>query len=666
MDRFLTIPTNNSASIKRKKIPILKININNYYDNKNSNNKFYKETISSINKKYSSKNLSPIVISKRKTEEEYNEKEIQKYQQNFLNSLLSESKPKKLIEYDQYGSLLSKSLNHYKSKGITEEDLRPNNNKADKIKENINITEGNIKRNISLKNKLKININDINYKNPFQSLNIINDNNSVFNEISKDVLVRQRNLYDKSVERLEGNLLKFSVKMPKIKVSNLNPKIGDEISMINLINSKEENKNSNMIPVIPSTRELKLFSYFRYPNKNFPEGRQQFSLCLKENNIIMSGGLSSTMKTMQLWSLNIENLEWNKIHTNNITNCRYGHTSTYYQNNIYFFGGKIKENNQDILGGLEIYNFSENSFYIPQDIIDPKLRRNHISCVVGGQILFHGGIDLNNEILDDIIILNLNPLKWIKPIINNYLPMPRVYGHSSCLVIPTSILMHYKFNIYRYPDEDKVKDNLDKKNNNKKKERGLFIFGGKTKDENGLSNDLWVLVLGQKPIFWNKIKTNGTPPCPRYFHTMDYFEKSNFLIIHGGRNDNISSTSALDDTFILDLTNFGWVKIELYSNIPEFKVFSRYGHKSTIISNKLIILGGVNNNNYIGSSLFIINLDFYYNTKIKTTDELLLENLKNNKNSPDYKEKYNKIKKNYRKSLKGIGVVSPIVLPPIK
>ena len=666
MNRFLTIPSNSSVSIRKKRIPALKLKNIQYNDkDNNNNNQFYKETIASLNKKNNSRNLSPI-ITRKKSEEEYNEIEIQKYQQNFLNLLLSESsKPKKIITYAQYDSKLSKSLNHYKSKGITEEELKTNNNnnKTDK-----NINE-NMKRNVSLKNKLKININDINYKNPFQSLNVINDNYSVFNEINKDVLVRQRNLYDKTVERLEGNLLKFNIKMPKIKVSNLNPKIGNEISMINLIDNKEENKSTNMFPVIPSTGELKLFSYFRYPNKNFPEGRQQFSLCIKDNNIIISGGLSSTMKTMQLWSLNIKNLEWNKIYINNCTNCRYGHTSTFYQNKIYYFGGITKEDNKDILAGLEIYNFSENSFNIPQDIIDPKLRRNHISCLIGSQILFHGGINLDNEILNDIILLNLNPLKWINPIINNYLPMPRVYGHSSCLVIPTHILIHYKFNIYRYPDEEKDKDKhniLDKKNNNKKKERGLFIFGGKNKDENGLTNDLWVLVLGQKPIFWKKIKTDGKPPCPRYFHTMDYCEKSNFIIIHGGRNDNISNTSALDDTFILDLTNFGWVKIELYSNIPDFKVFSRYGHKSTIISDKLIILGGVNNYNYIGSSLFIVNLDFYYNTKIKTTEELMLENLKNDKHSPDYKEKYNKIKKNLRKSLEGIGVVTPIVLPPIK
>ena len=660
MSRFLTIPSNNNIR-KRKIIPNLKLlSIGNLGAN---NNQFYKETISSINKKYSSRELSAKKNISKKTEEEYNEIEVKKHQQNFLYSLLSKNKSHKLIEFDKYNSVLNKSLEHYKSKGITDEEIKYKNkikNDLSQNKQNINNTEQNIKKKVFSKNRFKININIPNYKNPFQSLNVINDNNSVFNQISKEVLVRQRNLYDKTVESLEGNLKKFNIKMPKIKVSNLNPKIKEEIAMINLINN-EENKNSNMFPIIPNSGDLKLFSYFRYPNKNFPEGRLHFSLCIKENRIIISGGLSSTMKTMQLWSLNIENLQWNKIHTSNTTNCRYGHTSTYFQNKIYYFGGITKEDNIDVLAGLEIYNFSENSFTVPEDLINPKKRRNHISCMIGGQILFHGGVDSDNEILNDILLLNLNPLKWLNPIINNYLPMPKVYGHSACLVIPTKILLHYKFNIYRFPDEDQ-----NDKSVNKIKERGLYIFGGKTKDEGGLSNDLWVLVLGQKPIHWNKVKTFGTPPCPRYYHSMDYFEKSNFLIIHGGRNDIISSSSALDDTFVLDLTNLGWVKIELYSNIPDFRVFSRYGHKSAIISNKLIILGGANNNNYIGSSLFIINLDFYYNTKIKSEEEILLmEKLKNKKNDPEYKEKYNKLK-NYRKSLEGLGIVSPIALPPIK
>jgi len=639
MSEFLTIPSNINSSIRTKNLHI-KTNINKPNENL-------------IKKK--SRILSLLSLPKSIIGENYNEREKQKNQKNFLNSLLTKNKSRKIIGFEQYNSILSKSLNHYKSKGLTDEEIS-------EINTNRNIKEENTRRNLST-NKFQININDFDFKNPFQSLNVINDNNSVFNHISRDVLLRQRNLFNRSIEVLEGNLQKFNVKMPKIKVSDLNTKISDEISMINLIDNKEE-ENTNTIPSVSG--ELRLFSYFRYPHKNFPEGRSQFSICIKENNIIISGGLSSNMNTMQLWSLNIQKLQWYKIRTNNTTHCRYGHTSTYFQNKIYYFGGKSKEGSHDILLGLEIYNISDKSFIIPQDIIDPKLRRNHVSCLIGQQILFHGGIDLDNEVLDDCLLLNLNPLKWIKLAINNYSHMPRVYGHTSCLVVPSNILVYSRFNVYRYPDEESPSD---RKSKGQLKQRGLYIFGGKT-SEGELSNDLWVLILGQKPVYWEKVKTNGTPPSPRYCHTMDYYEKSNFLIIHGGRNDYLSSNSALDDTYILDLHNLGWVKIKLYSNIPNFKVFSRYGHKSILFSNKLIILGGVNNNNYVGSCLFIVNLDFYYNTKIKSEDQILFENLKNNKNNKNNEnendDKINKMKRKFRKSLKELGIVSPIVLPPIK
>ena len=35
---------------------------------------------------------------------------------------------------------------------------------------------------------------------------------------------------------------------------------------------------------------------------------------------------------------------------------------------------------------------------------------------------------------------------------------------------------------------------------------------------------------------WNKVKANGVPPEPRYYHTMDLFTSARILVIHGGMN----------------------------------------------------------------------------------------------------------------------------------
>ena len=54
-------------------------------------------------------------------------------------------------------------------------------------------------------------------------------------------------------------------------------------------------------------------------------------------------------------------------------------------------------------------------------------------------------------------------------------------------------------------------------------------------------NDLWLLLIGKKPFEWKLISDfEGMKLPPRYFHSMNFYEEGNFLIIHGGRNDELS------------------------------------------------------------------------------------------------------------------------------
>ena len=71
----------------------------------------------------------------------------------------------------------------------------------------------------------------------------------------------------------------------------------------------------------------------------------------------------------------------------------------------------------------------------------------------------------------------------------------------------------------------------------------------------------------------------------------------------------------------------------------------------------------MNNSNFIGSSLFIINLDFYYSVHMKSLEQMNYEKLKNN-DKMTHGKKMDKIKIELGK-LK-LGVVQPINLPPIK
>ena len=576
-------------------------------------------------------------------------------------------------DYENYDNKINLTLSKYqlsiphdkdKEEEINPNDLGPNEKYIDKddkklIKKIYHLNSLYSNRGLPTLNeqsRLKVVIPEQEYPNPFQSLGVIKANRHLYDEISKDFLYRQSDLFNQKIIDIQKYKSKFgSIKIQQTQVSASNNKY--DIPVIDLTEKKDK-QSFGINHILPQNGILKLFTYYKYPNKNFPEGREQFSLFSKGNEIIISGGITINMKTLTIWSLNLEKLEWKKININGYSYNRYGHTGIYYQNKIYFFGGKIKYQKNSMTCGLEVFNFQDGQFTAPSaGKLIPEPRRNHTAELLGNQIFIFGGITNTNEVLNDCFLLNINPLKWYTCIINKYTPGPHLYGHTSCVVIPTYILKNHKFSIYSYPNIEPGKAN------SLIKEKGIYVFGGKSKEEGGISNQLWILVTGKKPLEWIQPNTKGKPPSPRYSHSMSFYERGNFLIIHGGRNDSISDYIALNDTYLFDLENFEWMKVELYSGMKDFKVLNRCGHQSMIYLDKLIIVGGMNNNNYLGSSLMIINMDFSYMSKPKTFEEIMMKELKD-KNDIDSKRKLSKIKIDLKHNQ--LGVVTNITLPPIK
>lgn len=71
-------------------------------------------------------------------------------------------------------------------------------------------------------------------------------------------------------------------------------------------------------------------------------------------------------------------------------------------------------------------------------------------------MLIHGGINENNQVLGDCcyLNLNLNQLKWGACQIHKSSPGPRLYGHTSALVLPKEYYTSNKLSIFNYPDVD--------------------------------------------------------------------------------------------------------------------------------------------------------------------------------------------------------------------
>ena len=640
-------------------------------------------TTTSPTKKKQNKFKIRNTFSQRKSHEKFNTKSLQDIQKDIIlnlsknpDNILKDAKFKHPKDFPTYIKQLDNSISKYqltylfpKDESNIEEEKGPNE-KFMGVKDKILIRKmydfnktifNRGLASVNKENNTKVNIDQKEYPNPYQSLGIIKHNYHIYNQMSKDFLFRQTGLFNEQIKTIKKHQNLFCAKMPNVHVSEPGSnKDNFDIPVVDMIEEKDKEKkeNENLLPLIPHMGTLRLFSYYRYPNRNFPEGKEQFSIFLKEKEkqIIICGGLSAFMKGMSIWALDLEKLEWNKITQNSQTNNRFGHTSIIYQNKIYLFGGRTKYGNSFVSPGLEIFSLNDKN-YINHDSeggIIPEPRKNHIAELVGNQMLIHGGINENNQVVGDCYYLNLTQLKWGACPIIRTTPSPRLYGHSSVLVLPKEYYASNKLSIFNYPDVEFA--------NSRIKEKGIYIFGGKTKEDGGLSNKIWILILGNKKLKWYNPDVKGKPPSPRYFHSMSYYDKGNMLIVHGGRNDGVSENAALNDTFIFDLENFEWMEVHLYFQLSRFKVLNRCAHQSVVFSNKLIILGGMNNNNYIGSALFIINLDFNFSNN-NQTEKMLIKELEN-KDDIESKRKLSKIKLDLKKNQ--LGLVTNVSLPEIK
>ena len=640
-------------------------------------------TTTSPTKKKQNKFKIHNTFSQRKSHEKFNTKSLQDIQKDIIlnlsknpDNILKDAKFKHPKDFPTYIKQLDNSISKYqltylfpKDESNIEEEKGPNE-KFMGVKDKILIRKmydfnktifNRGLASVNKENNTKVNIDQKEYPNPYQSLGIIKHNYHIYNQMSKDFLFRQTGLFNEQIKTIKKHQNLFCAKMPNVHVSEPGSnKDNFDIPVVDMIEEKDKEKkeNENLLPLIPHMGTLRLFSYYRYPNRNFPEGKEQFSIFLKEKEkqIIICGGLSAFMKGMSIWALDLEKLEWNKITQNSQTNNRFGHTSIIYQNKIYLFGGRTKYGNSFVSPGLEIFSLNDKN-YINHDSeggIIPEPRKNHIAELVGNQMLIHGGINENNQVVGDCYYLNLTQLKWGACPIIRTTPSPRLYGHSSALVLPKEYYASNKLSIFNYPDVEFA--------NSRIKEKGIYIFGGKTKEDGGLSNKIWILLLGNKKLKWYNPDVKGKPPSPRYFHSMSYYDKGNMLIVHGGRNDGVSENAALNDTFIFDLENFEWMEVHLYFQLSRFKVLNRCAHQSVVFSNKLIILGGMNNNNYIGSALFIINLDFNFSNN-NQTEKMLIKELEN-KDDIESKRKLSKIKLDLKKNQ--LGLVTNVSLPEIK
>lgn len=80
----------------------------------------------------------------------------------------------------------------------------------------------------------------------------------------------------------------------------------------------------------------------------------------------------------------------------------------------------------------------------------------------------------------------------------------------------------------------------------------------------------------------------------------------------------------------------------------------------------MLIFGGMNNHNYIGSSIFVINLDFHFTPEVIKEEEraMELQRISAREMGPEAVKKLEKIQR--QRARRQLSMIAHVHLPPIK
>jgi hypothetical protein len=222
-------------------------------------------------------------------------------------------------------------------------------------------------------------------------------------------------------------------------------------------------------------------------------------------------------------------------------------------------------------------------------------------------MFIYGGIDENGNTISEPSTLDLYRMKWICTKFSRKTYLPKRHYHCSCQVFSLSNKYHPKFSLFKIHNNEKSTFNI-----TNILQEVIYIFGGI--DEKGqCSNEIYIIKRG-KPLQMIKQNCEGLPPSPRCQSSMNFFDKLNVIIIHGGRNEYDSNGPFFKDFYFLDVERMIWIKLE--SNDGIIDIYPRGSHSSCIVDNELIIFGGFNDKYFLKSDLVVCDLDIIESTHL--------------------------------------------------
>lgn len=145
----------------------------------------------------------------------------------------------------------------------------------------------------------------------------------------------------------------------------------------------------------------------------------------------------------------------------------------------------------------------------------------------------------------------------------------------------------------------------------------VSIFGGWI-DNVGPTNELWVFNFVD--MEWKKITTSGVQPRPRYRHTAEVISNKMYILGGSEDNDDICDGNKHLGIHELSLDTMQWVHPQLKGINP----FPRSGHATALIGAKSVgVFGGKRSNTIFLNDLILIDLETYSTTVINAVESHL-------------------------------------------
>jgi hypothetical protein len=271
---------------------------------------------------------------------------------------------------------------------------------------------------------------------------------------------------------------------------------------------------------------------------------------------------------------------------------RFGHTSLVHGRKMYIYGGcksfstvlKTLACSNDIV----IFDLIDKTIQEVKSVYSgPAGRKYHASVILGNNLYVMGGINSKNKVLNDIWSFNTDLKKWYKCRVD-FKDCPELYEsgiaqHEACVV------------------KQNFTTKRDKEDPNLGYTEGIYIFGGRN-DYAEANNNLCILRTGEIPMRMIRCQTKGTPPAPRFGHTMSYLVAKNNLVVFGGCGP--SYVPCYGDLFTISAENLCWSLVTTTGPLPE----PRTNHSMVNDRDALIIFGGINEAGFLPSDIHVIVL----------------------------------------------------------